>query len=300
MNKFEKIRFGVLKALLTALAYLPTPVLLVVSRVLCLVLGGVVRYRRRVVMGNLRRSFPDKSEAEICRIARGFYQHLSDLIVESVKLLHISDAELARRIEVLGGEGIEEMSKDGRPVIAFLGHYGNWEWVQQVTRHYRRPAVTAEVYRPIKNPVVDALMMRLRGRFDTTLIPQKQAVRHLLQMDRDGVQFLVGFVADQRPNSRHLYHWTDFLSQDTPYAVGGEEIGRRMNAHFVYIDVEKPVRGYYRMTFRPLRPANTKEEYPYTLEYMRLLEQRIRREPEYWLWSHNRWKYDRQGRIIHR
>ncbi|MBQ7634296.1 MAG: lysophospholipid acyltransferase family protein [Bacteroidaceae bacterium] len=300
MNKFEKIRFCVLKALLTAFACLPTPVLLAVSRVLCLVVGGVVRYRRRVVLGNLRRSFPDKSQDEIRRIARGFYQHLCDLIVESVKLLHISDAELAQRIEVLGGEGIEEMSKDGRPVIAFLGHYGNWEWVQQVTRHYRRPAVTAEVYRPIKNSVVDALMMRLRGRFDTTLIPQKQAVRHLLQMDRDGVQFLVGFVADQRPNSKHLYHWTDFLSQDTPYAVGGEEIGRRMNAHFVYIDVEKPARGYYRMTFRPIRPENTDVEYPCTLEYMRLLEQRIRHAPEYWLWSHNRWKYDRQGRIIHR
>lgn len=300
MRTFEKIRFRVLLGLLTCIALLPTGVLLVLSRGIRFVVGDMLHYRRRVVLDNLRRAFPEKDEREIRRIARGFYQHLSDLVVETVKQLHISEEELSRRVEFSGGDKVEEMAADGKPVILFLSHYGNWEWAQRMTCHYKRPSLTATVYRPVRNLVVDELMKRLRARFEIVLLSQKRTVRHLLQMDREGTQFVAVFAADQRPNSKNLYHWTPFLNQDTAYAVGGEEIGRRLNAHYVYLDTEKVARGHYRMTFRPITPVDDGEDYPYTRAYMRMLEQTIRRAPEYWLWSHNRWKFDRAGNVIHR
>jgi len=217
-------------------------------------------------------------------------------MVESVKLLHITDKELAYRIEVRGGDMIERISSDGRSVIVMLGHYGNWEWVQEVTRHYSHPAISAEIYRPQKSKSADMLMGKIRRRFGTMLIKQKNAVRTLLRMNNEGRQFLVGFIADQRPNSQNLYHWTHFLNQETAYAAGAEEIGMRIGAHFVYLDVEKTCRGHYVMTFREMRIGdNFKGEYPYTHLFMSMMEDTIRRKPEYWLWSHNRWKYKRDN-----
>ena len=285
---------------LKLLARLPFRLLYGLSDGIAFLLEKVIRYRREVIVNNLRRSFPEKSACEIQQIVRRYYRHMGDLIVESVKLLHISDRQLEEHICVKQGELIERLAADGRSVIVFLGHYGNWEWVQEVTRHYSRPQLNAEIYRPIKDPVSNSIMSTIRSRFDTMLIPQKQAVRTLLRLNKEGRQFLVGFIADQRPNSKNLYHWTHFLNQDTAYATGGEEIGSHLNCHFVYLDVEKPSRGHYVMTFHEMKPSKEYEGQanPYTLLFLRLMEQTIRREPAYWLWSHNRWEFDREGNTI--
>ena len=296
----KKIRLAVALFFLRLVALLPLRVLYVVSDLMCFLFGRVAGYRKKTVMGNLQRSFPEKSEAELKKIAQGFYRHLCDCIVETVKLLHISDNELHRRIVVRGGDMIERIAADGRPVVVFLGHYGNWEWVQQVTRHYQRPPINAEIYRPIHDKVVDKIMLLIRGRFDTVPIPQHKAVRTLLRMRNEGQQFLVGFISDQRPNSPHLRHWTTFLHQDTAFAAGGEEIGNHLDAHFVFLHVEKPQRGHYEMTFHEMSiDNNASEDYPYTKCFLRLIEEAINKAPEYWLWSHNRWKYDREGNKIH-
>ncbi len=299
MTRLQKIGFEILVHLLTLVAHLPLSVLYVLSDFLAFVVAHIVRYRRRVVFGNISRAFPDKSPEEVRRIAKAYYRHLCDLIVEGLKLLHISDAELAARINVCGGEEVEAAAASGRPVIIFLGHYGNWEWVQQVTLHYSSPPISAEIYRPMHSLVFDELMKRVRSRWNTLLIPQQQAIRKLMRMYSDGEQFLVGFIADQRPNSSHLYNWTTFLNQDTAFAVGGEELGRHLGAHYFYLQVEKTARGHYRMTFCPLRPIKMDVPYPYTAEYLRRLEQTINHAPEFWLWSHNRWKYNREGKTIH-
>lgn len=142
-------------------------------------------------------------------------------------------------------------------------------------------------------------MLAIRSRFPTLPIPQNYAARQLLRMHSDGLQFIVGFIADQRPNSKNLYHWTMFLNQDTAYATGGEEIGRHICAHFVYLDIEKPCRGQYIFTFVPMTiEDNLTEAYPYTIKFLKMMEQTIRRKPEYWLWSHNRWEFDREGNTI--
>ena len=252
-----------------------------------------VRYRRKTVRTNLCNSFPEKSDKERKKIERKFYRHFCDCIVETIKLLHLTDKEADRRIKVTNVSLIEQLAKDGAPIILFLGHYGNWEWTPAVTYHYKRPALNGQIYRPLHSCVMEQVMLTIRSRFHTLSIPQKSAFRTLLRMRQENRQFLIGFVADQRPNSGNLYHWTTFLSQDTAYSTGGEEIGKRTGAHFVYLETEKIKRGYYQMTFHLIPPLCDGKEYPYTRQFMNMLESSIRRAPEYWLWSHKRWRFSR-------
>ena len=276
---------------LHAAAMLPLGVLYAVSSSLYPLVYHLVRYRRRTVRKNLTRSFPEKSLPEIITIEKEYYRHFCDCVVETIKILHISDKELDRRIQVTNGKLMEQLTADGRPVVLYLGHYGNWEWVQAITRHYSRPAINGEIYRPMHSKVMERVMTRLRSRFPTLLIPQKQAFRTLLRMKQEGKQYLVGFIADQRPNSKNLNHWTTFLHQDTAYSAGGEEIGSRIDAHYFYLEVEKTKRGHYKMSFKPIVPRVEDGTHPYTLQYMRMMETTIKRAPQYWLWSHKRWRF---------
>lgn len=288
-----KLKYLLIVGGLRLLAIMPLGLLYLLSDAMYQVVYHLIGYRRRTVRDNLSRSFPGRSWGDVVQIEKRFYHHFCDCIVETIKLLHISDAEIDKRIRVQNGEWMERLASDGRPIILYLGHYGNWEWVQAITRHYRHPSINGEIYRPLHDKVMDKVMLKIRSRFPTLAIPQKQAFRTLLKMKQEGQQFLIGFIADQRPNSNNLNHWTLFLNQDTAYSVGGDEIGRRINAHFAYLEVEKLKRGYYRMNFKPIVPEQLDGTYPYTLQFMKMLEDTINRQPEYWLWSHKRWRIRR-------
>ena len=287
--------YKIIYILFRSLALLPFRMLYVLSDMIYAILYYVLRYRRKVVDKNVRNSFPMNTEREIKDIRKGFYHHLADCIVETVKLLDVTDSEMRKRVEVKNSELIERMADDGKSIILFMGHYGNWEWVQEITRRYKKPGINGEIYRHAKNKVFNRLIITLRSRFGTMQIEQKKAVRTLLSLHREGKQFLVGFISDQRPNSSNLNHWLYFLNQETAIAVGGEEIGKHIGANYVYLDIEKPSRGHYVLTFKEIIPHNDiKDEYPVTAEFYRMFEQTIKRDPAYWLWSHDRWKFKRQ------
>lgn len=288
----KDIRYKIVIGLLWLPACLPLGVLYVLSDVLAFVAHRVVRYRLKVVRKNLQNALPERSQQELRRIERAFYRHLGDCIVETVKLLHISDEELLRRIEFRDTDVVNRPMIDGHNVIVYLGHYGNWEWVQATSFIFRGNDISSEIYRPLRNKTMDCVIRRIRSRFDTLCIPQQKAVRTLLKLNAEGKRYVVGFIADQYPNNRNRRHWTDFLNQRAAYVTGGEEIGRHVGARFVYLEVDKPRRGHYVMTFKPIEPpADSAEEYPHTLMFLRMLEEHIRRTPEYWLWSHNRWRH---------
>lgn len=288
------MQYRIIIGLLTLLARFPLKILYLLSEFIYVLVYYVVRYRRKTVRHNLELVFSQKSRREVKGIERRFYRHFCDCIVETVKLLHISDEEMGRRVHVANGDLIEKIASDGRPIILFLGHYGNWEWVQEIVKYYRRPRVSAQVYRPLRDVVMERVMLRVRSRFGSQCIPQKRAFRTFLAMRQENEQFIAGFISDQRPNSSTLKHWTTFLGQDTPYNVGGEEIGRRVGTNYVYLDVVKERRGYYKLTFREMNLLDVSGAYPYTLKFMEMMEETILRAPEYWLWSHNRWKFSRK------
>lgn len=289
-----KAKYYLYLAFFSLLALLPLKVLYAISYMLYVFLHKIARYRRAIVRQNLSASFPEMDAVGRKAVEREFYRHLCDNIVETVKLLHVSDREIDRRVKVSGGELIESISAEGRPIVVFLGHYGNWEWVPAVTRHFSRPEINAQIYRPLHDKAFDRLMLKVRSRFNSISIPQKKAFRTLLGMRATHGTFMVGFISDQHPNGSVRHHWTCFLNQDTPYSAGGEEIGERVGAAYVYLDVEKTARGHYLMTFKKMDAGQDTGPYPYTRLYMKMLERTIRRQPAYWLWTHRRWLYSRK------
>lgn len=291
MKRSEKIKTSLTLGSLKAIARLPLGMLYGVSDFIYFVLKNVIHYRKKVIEVNLRACFPEKSDNEIQAIRHDFYRHLADLIVESVKLLHIPDKELDKRIEVRGAELVDECAARGIPVMLYLGHYGNWEWVQDISRFYVSDIESYYVYKPLRDHVSNHLFAALRHRFDAEGIEQEGVVRTLLRFRAEKKNFIVGFIADQRPNSANSPGLTTFLGRPTDYFIAAEPLGKRLNARHLYLDVEKTGRGRYRLTFKPIEPTDTETENPITKEYFKMLEATIRRQPPYWLWSHNRWLY---------
>lgn len=273
------------------LAGLPLGVLYLLSDLAYPILYYIIRYRRRLVRENLRCSFPEKSPEEILRIEKKFYRNLCDVFIEAFKCLNISDREMRRRVEVVNCQLPESIATRGKNIFMLLGHIGCWEWCQEVSVRYKAPRRSAEIYKHIESPYFASLMHEIRSRWDTEQIEMRQTVRTLLRWASEGEPFLCGFIMDQRPDAKVKDNVT-FLSQQTWFAPGAEEIAGKANAELVYLDVEKTSRGHYRLTFTRMEPTEeeTNSTYPLSQCFWRLIEQNIRRQPETWLWSHNRWQ----------
>ncbi|MDE6115936.1 MAG: lysophospholipid acyltransferase family protein [Duncaniella sp.] len=285
----EKIKYGLYNAFFSSIAFLPLGVLYCISDSLYFVFRRILNYRQAVIRENLRNSFPEKNEDELLEIEKDFYHQLCDNIVESAKLLHISDKEVDRRITVSGGELVDKAIAEGHPVILYLGHYGNWEWVPAIVRHYKAPEISAQVYKPLHDKAFDRIMLKIRSRFNPVSIPKNSVLRTLLRWRNEQKKFIVGFISDHRTNSDTPHNTTIFLNQVTSLVAGGEEIGNRINAAYLYLDVEKPARGHYHFTVKEIIPKSDAVNYPYTRRYMEMFEETIRRRPGLWLWSHKRW-----------
>lgn len=253
----------------------------------------VVRYRRRVVYANLRSSFPEKSEAEIERIAKDFYSFFCDYIVETLKLFSIGEKNMRKRMKFEGLDQVKEDFANGRSVSVYLGHYCNWEWISSLGLHLDEQC--GQIYHPLENATLDRLFLYMRGRFKAQSIKMDDTFLTILKWKKEGRKNIVGYIADQVPGYNNIHYWADFLHHDTPVFTGAERISKIMDTAVYYIDVERPRRGYY--TARFIKIADSLNEHPVffaTEQYFRLLEKNIHRAPQYWLWSHKRWKRTRE------
>lgn len=288
------ILYAVFYAVVWILAWLPLSVLYGFSYLIFLLLYYVVRYRRKVVWENLSNSFPEKSKKELRQIERNFYLHFADTFFETLKLIHISDNEMQKRMYVSNPEELKQLFDDKKSVIVLLGHYGNWEWITSIYLNY--PGIIGgELYRPLKNKYFDRFFLNLRERFGTVNIPKNDALRTIVGFHKEGKVFGLGFIADQIPSRNNLHYWNTFLNQETAFLNGPERIARKGGYAVVYLDVRKKRRGYYTCDIITLT-ENAKEtkENEITDKYVELFERTIRRNPAYWLWTHKRWKHKRE------
>lgn len=291
----SRLGHSLLDILLHALALMPLWLLYRLSDIAGFLLYHLVRYRRRTVRRNLAESFPLKSTAELREIERQFYRNFTDYVVETIKLLHISDKTIRSRMQFEGAEIIDGHLRQGRSVACYFSHCGNWEWAPSVTLHSRyshAPGVAfCQVYRPLKDKWFDALMLRLRSRFGSVSLPKKTTLRHLLKYRADHINTVTGFMSDQKPGSADTTHIVEFLNQPTAIISGTEILARRLDMAVVYWDMHKTGRGHYRITVRPLcDSAAATAPGELTARYACLLQQTIQRQPAIWLWSHKRWK----------
>lgn len=273
---------------LYGIALLPLPLLYLLSDAVFVLLFHAVRYRRGVVRTNLRNSFPEKSEAERRTIERDFYRWFCDLVLETVRTLTLTEAQVKRLVAVEGEDVLRRYHDAGRSIILVMGHWGNWELGG--ARFSRLPYHQLYViYHPLQNKRFDALMIRMRTRSGTRLYPMQDALKGMLR-DR-GQLTATAFIADQTPPPEHAY-WTTFLHQPTPIFRGTAKIARKLDHPIVYVGVDRPRRGRYVMRFEELVPVpSSLPEDAISELHTRRLEADIRKRPATWLWTHRRWKH---------
>lgn len=288
------------------LSLLPFRILYGMADIGYVLLYYIIRYRRGVVRKNLVTAFPEKSIDDIKNIERKFYHWFCDYFLEAIKLLSISEKELRRRFTIINSEEVEQCFQEGQDVAAILGHYCNWEWLSCVGMNLPPERETGLIYHPLRNKTFDYLFRKLRSHEQNShVIPKKDILRYVVTKKREGVRNICGYISDQGPKWTNIHLWLPFLNHEyTPVFTGGERIMRKMNNAVFYVEMSRPKRGYYTATYKLItRDPNTLPADDITHRFFCLLEETIRQEPAFYLWSHNRWKrtkeeFDRRFQVI--
>ena len=256
-----------------------------------------LRYRRKVVRKNLVDSFPDKSTEEIIKIEKEFYSFFCDYIAETIKFFSMSEEEIRRRMKFEDVDLVNKSIAEGQSCSLYLGHYCNWEWISTIPLHLDcKESLNGQIYHPLENPIFDKLFLRMRDRFESKSISMDDSFRAIVGAKRQGRNSVIGYISDQVPGYDNMHYFTDFLNHDTPVFTGAERISRMIDASVFYLDIRRPKRGYYVCKFVPItRHIKECPTFSITEKYFRMLEDDIKANPQYWLWSHNRWKRGREG-----
>jgi len=275
--------------LLYLISLFPLWLLYIVSDGLYILLYYVALYRRKVVQQNLRNAFPEKSTAELKTIEKKFFRYLGDFIVETVKAITMSEKELRRRVVLTNPEVISRYYAQGRNIIVVGGHYCNWELAGLNFAFYTDKKFMI-VYKPLANAVFDRFFYRIRSRFGTIPVAMRQTYRKLLEYKNELTT--MALLGDQIPAMQDANYFTTFLNQPTAVFLGIEKLARSMNSVVLFYNMKRIKRGYYSYTLIPLfeNPKQT-EPYEITKGHVKHLESLIINEPQYWLWSHRRWKF---------
>ena len=214
-------------ALLWVTSIFPMWVHYLFSDMMYLILYRMAGYRTKIVRKNINTAFPEKSDQEVKKIEREFYHWFCDYLVETIKMMTISEKEMRRRMVFKGTEAIEKLWNEGVSCGIMLGHYCNWEWISTLPLAVSSKGVCAELYHPIENPDFDRLFLYIRQRFGSVCIPMEETLRHIVKYQREGKPLVVGYIADQKPNWRNIHLWVPFLNHLTPVFTGSEsKIGR--------------------------------------------------------------------------
>ncbi|MBN2522828.1 MAG: lysophospholipid acyltransferase family protein [Bacteroidales bacterium] len=276
---------------LWVLTLLPLQVLFIISDFLFLILFYVIRYRKSVVLENLKNSFPDKSQNELSQIAIRFYRYLCDYFIESIYLINMNGSECNRRYHYKNKELVNHLFSQGKSIIFATSHYGNWDWAANMSINF--PHKIYGMYKPLTSKVFNRLFIDLRAKFGAISTPILQTFRVVVESIKNNELFVLYLVADQRPLKKDLDYWTMFLNQETPMLTGMEKLAQRFDLAVVFFNMKRVKRGFYEIQLELITddPKNTKP-YEITEKYVRMVEQLIHYQPEYYLWSHRRWKYD--------
>lgn len=269
---------------------LPDRMLYVLADILYLLVFYVIRYRRQTVRDNLLHVFPEKTSAERLDLAKAFYRHLADVVVEVLILARLSEGELLQRVEVVGREHLQALADRGQSFILIGAHQANWEWMVAVLSVVC-PCPMDALYRPLHDDFMEAFFRDVRKRFGASLIPADNAARAILKLRKELRAF--GMIADQNPRRQDDKMWVDFLGVETPVFPGPERIAMLTGYPVLFVGMEKLARGRYRCSITPLVEPPYTEPADICVRYMQAVAAQIMRQPALWMWSHQRWRYTR-------
>ena len=273
------------------ISYLPFFLLYRLSDFAFFMMYRVIGYRKKVVMTNIKNSFPDKTNKEHNQIATQFYKHFCDLVLEGLKGFTISKKQINKRFKMHRDGLISDLYNKGKDIVFVGGHYNNWE-ILALGIGMQLEHTVVGIYKPLSNKFFNEKMKKSRERFGLVLAPMKQ-VKKFMEEEYGNPKGVI-FAIDQSPHNKKTAYWTEFLNQDTAMFYGAEKYAKEYNVPVVYSVINKVKRGHYEATSRLVTAEPNTMEYGEIIKTAnQFLEEDIRKAPQYWLWTHRRWKHKR-------
>lgn len=245
---------------------------------------------------NIRLALPHLSDKECRKIEQKSYRHLCDMFLEMIKTMSISEKEIERRFRFTNLDVYHELEKQNKSIALMCAHYASYEWVISMNRHINFEGYA--IYKKINNKYFDKLVRDIRGRFKAKLIHVKETAEVINHNESSGVKGIYGFASDQSPQLKRLVHWDHFMGIEVPVYTGAEYLSKKFDMNVIYLRVEKIKRGFYQASLEVLSDnVRNLPNYELTRMFLDRVEQQILEAPEYYLWTHRRWKH--QGKKEH-
>ena len=280
----------VITPLLIFISWLPFRLLYFISDLFYYILYYGIKYRRKIVRKNLELSKVAKNTKDLIRIEKKFYRHLTDVFFEMFKFYSISPEEMKRRFYIENPEIFYQLEKKNKSVMFMTSHYGGFEWFLSINYHV--PQLPFAVYTPLSNKSLDSLIKKFRLRHGSKLISRYKAGSYIKKQIKENKLFLYGMAADQSAQIRSITYWKEFLGVKVPVFTGSERIAKQHDIPVVFGKVVKIKRGYYKVVVDLISEfPNEYKNYQITDIYLKKLEKQIREIPEYYYWTHNRFKH---------
>lgn len=288
---YQRMLLEVIWVFALAIGYSPRWFRYGVLRPIIDLLLRLLRYRRKVIVDNLQRSFPEKSSKEIDKIVSGYYTTLAENIVNIISLAGTSPKRDPDLVTWVGRDEHEKLNR-GRDWIAMASHHGCWEYLPLWVWH---DSIThfVTVYHPMRSPLFERFFVRLRN-FAPNMhqVPMSDAIRHYIRMRNEGRNVVMGLVSDQSPNMRPDTVWFDFLNQKTAFVDGTEKLAMKFGMPVYFVHIERIAPGRYAVRLDEIYDGvEAVEPNEITRRYAVALEAMIRKSPELWMWSHRRWRH---------
>ena len=275
--------------ILWIISILPFPLFYLFSDFVCFIVYRLIGYRKKVVRNNIKLALPHLSEKERLKIEKKFYSHMCDMFLEMVKTISISQKEIEKRFTFSNMDVYYDLEKKNKSIALLCAHYASYEWV--VSMNYHINCKGFGIYKKLANPYFDKLVKRIRSKFRAELITTKETIPTIAENHKNNVLGLYGFASDQSPKANTAYHFTSFMGHVVPVHTGAEMLAKRFDMNVIFLRTKKVKRGYYEASFELLSDnAKSVPNYEITDKFLALVEQQIYEAPEYYLWTHKRWK----------
>lgn len=250
----------------------------------------VIGYRKRVVRENLALTLPHLSDSERKDIEKKFYKHMCDMFLEMVKTMSISPEEMDRRFQITNLDLVLDYAKKGRSVILVASHYASYEWLLTINPKIGFQGIA--VYKKLANPYFDKLIRKIRSKYKTEMIETRKAIPTMAQNQRNGILSMYGLASDQSPKLDRIFHSMPFLGVEVPVHTGAEMLAKKYDLSVIMVKVKKVSRGFYEATFMSIADnPHDYENFEITEKYLKEVEKQILEAPEFYLWTHKRWKH---------
>lgn len=276
--------------LIWLISILPFRILYIISDTLYLLIYYVIGYRKKVVLSNLQHAFPEKSLKELLVIRKKFYHHFVDVFMEMIKTFTASKETIYKHYTFTNIEFLTDLYKDGKSIALVGPHYANWEWIMSVDSFTKYEGYAA--YSKIGNSYFNNKVLKSRAKFGTVLLPTSKIVSQIKSNFQNNVQAAYGLLSDQSPQLKKTHYWSTFFNVKVPIHTGAEMLTKKYDMNMVFIETKKIKRGYYETSFSLVQEDKTQNSpYGLTDTFLKKVEEHVYKQPEYYLWTHKRFKH---------